>query len=254
MAGVAGIAQPVNNPELQVSQRRPALLGDVVEIGRVGCVAYAIAERRNMAVPYLKSRHRHRAALPFDGAALAGLDRMTVQDRRIVASLRRDEAIGKPRHDVFRGRLIEINRNPPSLMQHDRAEIVDAVGLVGVLVGQEYRIDVIDVGVDQLLAQVGRGIDHDPRGAVRAGTLDHQRAAAATVFWIVGIAGAPAEGRSRYAGGGAAAEDGQRYRHAAAFGIGTFENSRKKFSVVCREISSSETPRVSASTFATSTT
>ena len=30
--------------------------------------------------------------------------------------------------------------------------------------------------------------------------------------------------------------------HAAAFGAGTLENSRKKFSVVCRAISSSETP------------
>ena len=116
------------------------------------------------------------------------------------------------------------------------------------------RPTVIDLGVDQLFAQVRRGVNHDPRGAVRARTLDQQRAAAAAVFRVVGIASAPAQCRSRYAGGGAAAEDGQRHRHAAAFGVGTFENSRKKFSVVCREISSSETPRVSASTFATSTT
>ena len=48
--------------------------------------------------------------------------------------------------------------------------------------------------------------------------LDQQRAAAAAVFRIVGIAGAPAERRTRHAGGGAAAEDRQRQRHAAAFG------------------------------------
>ena len=86
-------------------------------------------------------------------------------------------------------------------MQHDRTQIVDAVGLVGVLMGQKHGVDVIDLGIDQLLAQVGRGIDHDPRGAVRAGALDQQRAAAAAVFWIVGIAGAPAERRARHAGG-----------------------------------------------------
>ena len=40
-------------------------------------------------------------------------------------------------------------------MQHHRAQIVDPVGLVGVLVGQEHRIEVIDLGVDQLLAQIG---------------------------------------------------------------------------------------------------
>ena len=40
-------------------------------------------------------------------------------------------------------------------MQHDGTQIVHAVSLVGVLVGQEHRIDVIAFGVDQLLAQVG---------------------------------------------------------------------------------------------------
>ena len=157
----------------------------------------------------------HRTALPLDGVALAGFDGMPRQDRRIVAAFGRDEAIGKPRHDVFGGRLIEVDGNAPALVQHDRAQIVDAVGLVGVLMGQEHRIDVIDIGVDQLLAQIGRGVDHDPRGAVRARALDQQRAAAAAVFRIVGIAGAPAERRARHAGGGTAAEDRQRQRHAA---------------------------------------
>ena len=185
---------------------------------------------------------------------LSRFDRMACQDRRIVAALGRNEAIGEPRHDVLGGRLIEVDGNTAALVHHDRTQIVDAMGLVGVLMGQEHRIDVIDVGVDQLLAQIGRGVDHDPCGAVRARTLDQQRAAAAAVFWIVGIAGAPAESRARHAGGGAAAQDCQCHRHAAAFGAGTFENSRKKFSVVCRDISSSETPRVSARTLATSTT
>ena len=40
----------------------------------------------------------------------------------------------------------------------------------------------------------------------------------------------------------------------AASRRGTLANSRKKFSVVSRAISSNETPRVSASTFAVSTT
>ena len=92
-------------------------------------------------------------------AAFAGLDRMLGEDRRIVAARRRHEAIGKPVHDILRGRLVQIDRNAPALVQHHRAEIVDAVGLVGVLVGQEHRVDMIDPGVDQLLAQIGRGVD-----------------------------------------------------------------------------------------------
>ena len=50
---------------------------------------------------------------------------------------------------------LKIDRNALPLMQHDRTQIVDAVGLVGVLVGQEHRVEMIDFGVDQLLAQVG---------------------------------------------------------------------------------------------------
>ncbi len=225
-----------------------------MEVGRIGGGPDAEAERGNPAVLNQEGGEFHRSALPFGLMTLARFDRMPRQDRRIIAALGCDEAIGEPRHHVFSGRLVEINGNAPALMQHDGTEIVDAVGLVGVLVGQEHRVDVIDLGIDQLLAQIGRGVDHDPRGAVRAVTLDQQRAAASAVFWIVGIARAPAERRAWHARRGAAAEDRQRHRHATAFGAGTFEKSRKKFSVVCRDISSSETPRVSARTFATSTT
>src|SRR5262249_834491 len=99
----------------------------------------------------------------------------------------------------------------------------------------------------------GRGVDHDPRRAVLGGALGHQRAAAPAIPGIVGIALAPAERRTRNARRRAAAEDRQGQRHVAA-ARGTLENSRKKFSVVCRAIASSETPRESASTRATSTT
>jgi len=58
----------------------------------------------------------------------------------------------------------------------------------------------------------------------------------------------------RVRGRGAAAENCQGHRHAIASARGTLLNRRKKFCVVWREISSSETPRVSASTLATSTT
>ena len=42
-----------------------------------------------------------------------------------------------------------------ALVQHHGAEIVDAVGLIGMLMGQKHRVDVVDTGVDQLLAQIG---------------------------------------------------------------------------------------------------
>ncbi len=85
--------------------------------------------------------------------------------------------------------------------------------------------------------------------------FDQQRAAPAAVLRIVRIAGAPAERRARHADRRAAAEDGEGQAHAAFASVrGTLLNSRKKFSVVCRAISSADTPRASASTLAVSTT
>ena len=45
MAGMAGIAQPIHDPEVEVLQRRPAFLGNVVEVGRVGGGPDTEAER-----------------------------------------------------------------------------------------------------------------------------------------------------------------------------------------------------------------
>src|SRR6266481_4472920 len=148
-----GIAQPVDDPEIETFEMMPAFARDVVDIRRIGGVTDAITEGRNIAVPQSKRRKRHRTALPFDRAALTGFDEVTVQDRRIVAFRWRHETIGKPQQDLIGGRLAQIDRNTPALMQHDGTEIVDAVGLVGMLMRQEYRVNVIDLGVDQLLAQ-----------------------------------------------------------------------------------------------------
>src|ERR1700722_2389935 len=254
MAGMRRITQAVDDPEIEIFEISPTRRRDVADIGRIGGIADAITERRNVAVLHDEGRQRQRAALPLDAAAFAGLDRMMVEDRRVVAARRRDETVGKPQQDVLGGRPVQVDRNAPALVQHDRTQVIDAMGLVGMLMGQEHRVDVIDLGVDQLLAQVGRGVDHDPRHALIGGPLGEQRAAAAAIFRVGGIARPPPERRTGNTGRGPAAEDRQPHRHAAAFGAGTLSNRRKKFSVVWREISSSETPRASASTFATSTT
>src|SRR6202022_842996 len=121
-----GITQPVDNPEIEIFQMRPALARDVVDIWRIGGIAEAITERRNIAVSQNERRKRHRTALPFDGAALTGFDEVTVQDRRIVAFRWRHETIGKPQQDLIGSRLVEIDWNALALMQHDRTKIVDA--------------------------------------------------------------------------------------------------------------------------------
>ena len=48
-----------------------------------------------------------------------------------------------------------------SLAQHVRPHVVDAVDLVGMLVGPDHGVDPFDLGVQKLGAQIGRGVDQN---------------------------------------------------------------------------------------------
>ena len=115
--GCARIAQPVDDPEIEVFQKRPALGRDVADIRRIGGVANPVSKRRDVAVLHDERRKRHRSPLPFDGATFARFDIVTVQDRRIVAAGGRRKAVRKPQHDVACGRLVQVDRNTPALME-----------------------------------------------------------------------------------------------------------------------------------------
>ena len=143
----------------------------------------------------------------------------------------------------FGGRLVQIDRNAPALVHHDRAKIVDAMGLVGMLMGQKHRIDVIDLGVDQLLAQIGRGVDQRPawcrdrtsaRPAANSGgggfsdSWDRRRPSRAR------DAARRRRTRSREWSGSASCH---RIR-----GVAPWRTAGRSSRVVCREISSSDTP------------
>ena len=60
-------------------------------------------------------------------------------------------------------------------------QIVDAVAMIGMVVGPDHRVDVADAGIEQLLAQVGAGVDQDPRPVM----LDQDRDPAAAVARLV---------------------------------------------------------------------
>ena len=61
------------------------------------------------------------------------------------------------------------------------AQIVDAVGVVGMLVGVEDRVEPVDLGIEQLLAQIGRGIDQDAGDACAVAPFDQERGAPTAV-------------------------------------------------------------------------
>src|SRR5262245_44039021 len=135
--------------------------------------------------------------------------------------------------------------------------------MIGMFVAVEHAVQPIDIGIDELLAQIRRGVDQDAGDAGAVTSLDQERRPPAAVLRIVGIASAPTQRGPRHAGGRAAAEDGEFQGHAAGvlslamrtdasalMDGGTLLNSRKKLSDVCCAISARETPRVSARTFA----
>ncbi len=132
---------------------------------------------------------------------------MVVQDRRIVAAGKRLEAIGEARAELIAGRLVEIDLDPAVPVVSDHAQIIDAVRVVGMVVGIEHAVDPPDAEIEKLLAQIGRRIDQNARRAGLANLLHQDRASPAPVLGVVGIASAPMIADARHAAGGAAAEN-----------------------------------------------
>src|SRR6202012_1624623 len=95
MAGMVRITQTIDDPEIEIFEVRPAGLGNIADIGRIGGVADPIAQRGNVAVREVESRERHGTALPLDRTALASFNGMAHQDRRILTAFGRDEAVGE---------------------------------------------------------------------------------------------------------------------------------------------------------------
>src|SRR5262245_28364875 len=268
MAGMRAVAQRIHDPDFGPRERSHARLRQAAQVAGIGKRPEAKAQRGNIAVLLQDRQGLDWAALPVDAQVPAGLEPVLRHDRRVLAARRRLEAIIEARAHRLRGGLVQIDVDPPPPVEEEPAQVVDAVGMIGVLVGEEHGVQPVDLGVEQLLAQVGRGVDQHAGNAHPVAPLHQQRRPAPPVPGIAGIAVSPAQGGTRNAAGGAAAEDCEAERHAVravspascasgsapAEARGTLWNSRKKFSLVCRAICSGDMARVSARTPAVSTT
>ena len=56
VAGMRRKAKPVNDPEIELFQKRPALVRDVIDIRRIGSIGDPVAQRRNIAMLYRECR------------------------------------------------------------------------------------------------------------------------------------------------------------------------------------------------------
>ena len=153
---------------------------------------------------------------------------------------------------ALRGRLVEIDVDAAALVDEQRPQIVDAVRVVGMFMRDQHAVEPVDLGVEQLLAQVRRAVDQHarawPAGRSSRSTSSEQRRR--RFFGLFGSQ-APQPSATR----GTPIDEPQprmvkvRLMRRPPRLRGTLLNSRKKFSVVCRAISSAETPRVSRQHF-----
>ncbi len=177
--------------------------------------------------------------------ASQGRQRQRVADRRIGALPL--EHIAEPSHQPLVGIGVHVAGRAPALADPEGAQVVDAVGLVGVVVGVEHRVHAADAGRGGLLAELRRGVDHHGGlgGPVDVGAAAHQhRAAGAAVPRIGRVAHAPVAVRTRHAAGGPAAQDGELQRRA--HGLGIRSNRPKNASSVLDSASVRLQPRTSA--------
>ena len=121
--------------------------------------------------------------------------------RRIRTSLRGFKNIGESLSNSERCLLVHIHIQGAAHGQAQGPQIVDAVRVVGVRVAQKDAVEPLDLGVDQLLAQVGRGVHENRCRALRPEALDKHRAAAATVLRVGRVASAPPFRDPRHAAG-----------------------------------------------------
>ena len=153
MAWVRPIAQRIDHPGIEPGQRGSAFGRQAAQVAAIGERAEAKTERRNVAV-LLEDRQRlDGAARPRNDDWLRGGQPVRLEDRRIVAARRRLETIGKAGLHHRAGLLVQINIDELPLLDEKGAQVIDAVGVVGVLMGVKDSVQAIDPRIEQLLAQ-----------------------------------------------------------------------------------------------------
>ena len=104
------------------------------------------------------------------------MDEMRDQQGRIIAARRRLEQIIEAQPDGFPGRLVQIEVDLAMHRHGQRAQIVEAMDMIGVGVGQQQGVEPVHAGGDQLLAQVGAGVHQQPRRLASLAALLHRMA------------------------------------------------------------------------------
>jgi hypothetical protein len=85
--------------------------------------------------------------------------------------------------------------------------------MIGMFMSEQDAIELCDIDVEKLFAEIGRSIDQYSCAALWSDPLDQQRAAAATVFRIIRITIPPALAYARHSRRRAAAKNSENHGH-----------------------------------------
>ena len=173
----------IDHPQFNSGERGKGVVVELDDIGRICGPPNAETERLAEAVALDKRHDRdpRRAERPID---------FLRRERRPIDRLsgdHRPESIAEAPLGLLQccGAGIEWDGMTRQLADHP--QIVDAMQMVGMRMGQQDGIQPRDTGVQQLLAQIGRGVDQNcpPAG------FDQQRSSAATVARLGRVAPPP---------------------------------------------------------------
>ncbi len=240
------ITQGVHDPDVEPRERRERGFIQVNDVAGVGDPAETIAHRAHAPVVLVEIHHRDRTRRPVHlPADPMRRDRPPLADRRIAAFALED--VAEPAHHRGVGRHIHVAGDLRPLADEEGPHVVDAMHLVGVVVGQEDAVQPPGARLRRLQPQVRRGVDD--RRRLPLGPLplfpDEEGTARAQVLWVRRIAGAPVAVRARHPARRTAAQQG--HLQGSGHGRGIRSNRAKNASSVRVSASGSVQPRISAS-------
>ncbi len=82
--------------------------------------------------------------------------------------------------------------NHAAHVDDERAQIIDAMGVIGMIMREQHGIEMAHIRRKQLLAQIRRCVDQDARSALAGDALHKERAAATAILRVGRIARTPA--------------------------------------------------------------